>query len=99
MRPSTLAYPCLVMRTSPLVGTKVWFGPRRLGWGLGPVSPEGWLVTGLFVAAASSARRRGLRGRRPTLALLVPFLVVAVLKGTSPGGPRARRIFEAARRR
>ncbi len=87
----------VVMRTAPLIGTKAWFGPRRLGWGLGPVSPEGWLVTGLFVTLATMARRRGLRGRAPALALLIPFLLVAVLKGTSPGGPRARRALEAVR--
>lgn len=86
------------MRTTPLIGTKAWFGPRRLGWGLAPVSPEGWLLTALFVTAATVARRFGLRGRGPILALLVPFLVLAVLKGTRPGGPLARRAFEVARR-
>ncbi len=28
---------------------KLWFGKKRFGWGSRPVSPEGWLVTLLFV--------------------------------------------------
>ena len=30
---------------------KPWFGPKRLGWGLRPVTWQGWLVTAVFVAA------------------------------------------------
>jgi hypothetical protein len=39
------------MRTEPVLGRKAWFGPRRLGWGLSPVSPEGWTVTAVAIAA------------------------------------------------
>jgi len=28
-----------------------WFGPRRYGWGLTPVSWQGWLLTGAYVVA------------------------------------------------
>ena len=28
---------------------KLWFGKKRFGWGSRPVSPEGWLVTLLFM--------------------------------------------------
>ena len=28
-----------------------WFGPRRYGWGLTPVSWQGWVVTAAYVAA------------------------------------------------
>ncbi len=28
---------------------KKWFVPKSYGWGLVPISWEGWLVTGLFV--------------------------------------------------
>ncbi len=27
-----------------------WFGPKRYGWGLTPVSWQGWLATGAYVA-------------------------------------------------
>ena len=85
------------VRTTPLMGTKVWFGPRRMGWGLSPVSPEGWIVTALMVVA-SQALKRGDRDRRGAqIAIGLVYLLVAVLKGTAPGGPRAHRAFEAAR--
>jgi len=28
-----------------------WFGPRRYGWGLTPISWQGWVVTAAYVAA------------------------------------------------
>ena len=28
-----------------------WFGPRRYGWGLTPISWQGWVLTGAYVAA------------------------------------------------
>lgn len=84
------------VRTTPLIGTKVWFAPRRMGWGLSPVSREGWIVTAL-VAVVSTALKRGDRKRRGADGLLVVlYLAVVVLKGTAPGGPKARRAFEAA---
>ena len=52
------------MRTTPLIGEKAWFGPRRAGWGLAPITWEGW-------------------------ALVAVFVILAFLKGTSPGGRRA----------
>jgi Domain of unknown function (DUF222) len=42
----------LRMRTRPILGRKAWFGPRRMGWGLSPVTPEGWAVTLVAVMAA-----------------------------------------------
>jgi hypothetical protein len=85
------------MRTSPLVGKKAWFGPRRLGWGLEPVSVEGWVVTVAgFVASRWVARRTG--GNRLFKHLVgIAFLTTALLKGTSPGGRKARRVFNEAR--
>jgi hypothetical protein len=74
----------------PLVGERPWFGPRRLGWGLSPVSIEGWVVTGLALAAAGAATRRW--PDRPAMRQLpvIVLLFVILLKGTAPGGPRAR---------
>ncbi len=76
------------MRTSPLVGTKAWFGPRRFGWGLGPRSPEGWILTALAVATSMIAAIRW--PNRPIIRSVpvVLYLLVAILKGTSPGGPK-----------
>jgi hypothetical protein len=86
------------MRTSPLVGEKVWFGPRRLGWGLEPVSVEGWLITAVCVAAAIWARqRRGESTRLPRL-IAIALVAMTVVKGSSPGGSNARRALDAARR-
>lgn len=85
------------MRTTPLIGEKVWFGPRRLGWGLSPESIEGWLVTATAVALTFVAARtwpaHPLARRLPMIALVV----VAVTKGTSPGGRRARSALVATR--
>jgi hypothetical protein len=84
------------VRTSPLVGRKAWFGPRRLGWGLGPISAEGWVATLLFSALAIATRQRKADPAWIRYVLVAAFLLLAVLKGTSPGGPRARADFEAA---
>ena len=85
------------MRTTPLVGEKVWFGPRRLGWGLSPESIEGWLVTATAVALTFVAARtwpaHPLARRLPMVALVA----VAVAKGTAPGGRRARSALLASR--
>ena len=81
------------VRTTPLVGKKLWFAPRRFGWGLSPISIEGWLATiaalgvGIMIARKSSDRR--LLSRLPAICLVV----IALLKGTAPGGPRARAAF------
>ena len=84
------------MRSVPLVGEKVWFGPRRFGWGLSPVSVEGWVVTGtLLLLSFALVRRfpnRPLVRHLPALALVA----IAIAKGTAPGGPRARSALRAA---
>jgi hypothetical protein len=78
---------------SPIIGEKPWFAPRRFGWGLEPVSTEGWAVTVVLVAA-SLASRKGVREARPVVAALA---LLTLLKGTRPGGPKARREFERER--
>jgi len=83
--------PCV--RTTPIIGEKPWFGPRRLGWGLAPISLEGWALTALFAVITGVAKRKGLP-RQPMQVLLGSFSVIVALKGTSPGGPRRRRIFD-----
>ena len=83
------------MRTHPLMGKKPWFAPRRFGWGLDPVSAEGWAVVAAGVGLSAVGRWRGHRGLGRLLGLAV--VLIAVLKGTSPGGPRARQAYAAAR--
>jgi hypothetical protein len=75
------------MRTRPLVGRKAWFGPRRLGWGLPPVSPEGWAVTAVAVVAIVCIAGLARHGERwLVLVVIAAMLAVTFLKGTSPGG-------------
>jgi hypothetical protein len=87
------------MRTKPVLGQKAWFGPRRFGWGLGPVSVEGWAVTAIAVAAvivlATALHRVPWVGLVPVILLLV----IAFLKGTSPGGPQQWDEFQASKNR
>jgi hypothetical protein len=84
------------VRTSPIVGKKVWFGPRRVGWGLGPVSSEGWVLTILFSGISLVAKKNGV-GRVPRWLLFGLMATVIILKGTSPGGPAARVTFDHER--
>jgi hypothetical protein len=88
--------PCV--RMTPIIGEKPWFGPRRVGWGLAPISLEGWALTALFAALTAVAKRQGL-AKKPMQVLLGSFSVVVALKGTSPGGPRRRRTFDLERAR
>jgi hypothetical protein len=83
---------------TPIIGEKPWFGPRRVGWGLGPISPEGWALTVVFGVITTVAKRRGL-ARQHLQVLLGTFSVLVALKGTSPGGPRRRQAFDLERRR
>lgn len=81
------------MRTKPLLGRKVWFGPRRMGWGLSPVTPEGWVV--LLVAVAAIICVAALV--RPWVAFVVvaALILVIFLKGTSPGGSQEWEEYQA----
>jgi hypothetical protein len=85
------------MRITPVVGRKAWFGPRRLGWGLEPVSREGWIVTLVFAILALLGSRTHLASRPLKYAFGAGFLLFMVLKGAAPGGAGARADFDAAR--
>jgi hypothetical protein len=75
------------MRTTPLIGRKAWFGPRRYGWGLSPVSSAGWAVTGIAIAAVVATVALGRSHAWIVLLIVAVLLLVSFLKGTSPGGP------------
>lgn len=87
------------MRTKPLLGEKAWFGPRRLGWGLGPVSPEGWAVTAVAVATAVALAAAARRDRWTALLVMIVLLIIVFAKGTSPGGSREWEEFQASKNR
>ncbi len=87
------------VRSKPLLGGKPWFGPRRFGWGLQPVSPEGWALTLLALVLGTRLKRvRGDEMRWAASALGLGVVLVALLKGTSPGGHRAWAQLRAERR-
>jgi fatty acid desaturase len=81
-----------------LLGRKAWFGPKRMGWGLSPVSPEGWTVTLVAIAAMV-----GLSLLTHDWWVVVPVAVVLVivvfLKGTSLGGAQEWAEYKAQRDR
>jgi len=85
------------VRTKPLIGRKAWFGPRRLGWGLAPVTPEGWAVVVIGVAAIAVLASVDRHSRWLALIVVAVLLLFTFLKGTSPGGPGAWEEFQASR--
>jgi cell division protein FtsW (lipid II flippase) len=70
-----------------------------MGWGLSPVSPEGWAVTlvaiGAVVCVAVLTRHRWWAG----LVVVVALLIVVFLKGTSPGGAKEWDEYQAQKDR
>lgn len=87
------------MRTKPFLGQKPWFGPRRMGWGLAPVSAEGWVVVAMGVAAVIGVAVAYRHERWIALLVVVLLLVTVFLKGTSPGGSREWEQFQASKDR
>ncbi len=48
------------MRSAPIGGRTAHFGPRRLGWGLGPVTRERWIVIAALAGLSTWLQRRYL---------------------------------------
>lgn len=89
------------VRLTPVVGQKVWFGPRGLGgWGWIPVSWQGWTILALALGAIGVAilRYGEDRATPAVLAITAVLLLLCRLKGTSPGSARAKAEFDRARR-
>ena len=68
-----------------------------MGWGLEPVSTEGWIVLLAFGALSFLVRRTQPRSRLVKLAMAAGFVIFLLLKGSAPGGAGARADFEAAK--
>lgn len=88
-----------ILDRTPILGKKLWFGPRGFGWGWSPVSWEGWTISAIvFVLCIMFA------GKEPPLstigvgAAVLGLIVVAVLKGTLPGSGADRDEFDRERR-
>ena len=85
---------------TPLVGSKPWFGPRGLGWGWEPISWEGWISSLCVLAGAFWPGRGGdvaMKAAKP-VAVCALLLVLCLLKGTSPGGPKTKAEYDRRRR-
>jgi hypothetical protein len=87
------------LRFTPLVGKKVWFGPRSGGWGWDPVSWEGWLAIPFWFGLGVGVQR-WLEPSPwvPAVVILAGVVATAVLKGTPPGGADAADRFHEMRR-
>lgn len=61
---------------------RVWFGPKRFGWGVSPASWEGWAATGLVILAmvvTANLFREEARVWALMLAEIAVYLVVVNL--------------------
>lgn len=85
------------MRTKPIVGRKVWFGPRRYAWGWSPITAAGWAVLVAGVGAAIVLATTVSSARWLSLVAVAVMLAIIFLKGTSPGGLDEWYEFRAAR--
>jgi hypothetical protein len=67
---------------------KAWFGKKFIGWGIRPVSLEGWLVTIVFLIAVffNFTYNNGTTTGYIILAVLVIiFFIISRLTGDVPG--------------
>jgi hypothetical protein len=68
-----------------------------MGWGLGPVTVEGWAVLVIGIGAAVGVASVDRHSRWLGLIVVAALLAVTFLKGTSPGGPDAWEEYQATR--
>ena len=69
-----------------------WFGPKRVaGWGLTPVSWQGWVATVVYVILDLVVVRVLWTTTASVFVvalLTMAFVALALLTGTAPGGPK-----------
>ena len=69
-----------------------WFEPKRyFGWGWRVATWQGWVATAIFAVlfVGALAVFGGVARWVAVAVVLLAYLVVVVLTGTPPGGPRA----------
>lgn len=70
---------------------KPWFAPKRYGYGAGlPISWEGWLVVGLYVAAVTAAPLLLSSVAGLVFITLVSAVVIVICARRTDGGWRWR---------
>ena len=65
-----------------------WFGKKVIGWGLRPISIEGWLVTIIFsiaIIANHIHNKRSGTGYLILAAIMIIFFIIAYLTSDAPG--------------
>jgi hypothetical protein len=56
---------------------KAWFGKKIIGWGIRPVSLEGWLITIVFtIAIVVNQIKRSITGYFILAVILIIFLLL-----------------------
>lgn len=70
-----------------------------MGWGWAPISWEGWTTTVLVLAPLYWPRERGdtVIEAATVIGVTALLLVLCLMKGTSPGGAKARAEFDRHR--
>ena len=75
-----------------------WFGPKTLGWGWSPSTPQGWIVMGLFLLTTWLSYRvlgRSLLGTLVRLKLIGLLFIVILATGGKPGSRFLQRLAPA----
>ena len=71
---------------------KAWFGPKKwIGWGWSPVSWEGWMVILVYIVLAAwvfPGFSRSETGTGTIIGLTFALIIVVILTGDKPGGPK-----------
>ena len=84
---------------TPMVGRKPWFGPRRYGWGLNPITFEGWATLGVAIAGIIIVATTARHHAWIEFLIVIALIAVIFIKGTSPGGSAQWEEFQNARDR
>jgi hypothetical protein len=61
--------------------TRGWFGPKRFGWGFGPRTWEGWLVSLVYIAMLAGLRYVVSPRTDHTLFIVILVLLTAAYAG------------------
>lgn len=79
---------------------RVWFAPRRVGWGWTPVAWQGWAIVAAHIVVTTIGARALERtyGEAAAVGFVVwlslLLLVVCFATGVGPGGPTERAAYD-----